>query len=354
MNIQRIHVRIGFQNLVNKFGGDSKAGTLVVSALKEDLGVIKKCSTDLKPICGYNTWELLNESLNKLVPTMMIKKRHNTLMMEFILETENRIKNNMATEMNVLLLHSKGYLVPCSLFCNILPTILEGLQLIIFLLEDQYLNAFRLGEEGIKVTNAPFFLLDSKYNIQGFNHAIYKLFNIGPESLNPLRYIRGNKFVNIAQIYPQIFSKANYLNMSETYGLDTDFDTKPLNETLLNEIFEYSNEGSNGPPVTDLVQSQSFSKYEFERNYHIVEDLTTNYALFKKVNIKLKIYRISSENFKDLKFYICSLNLRENYSEASSFSESLVFGHKDNETEINNMIMMDEDLQSISSSCIYI
>ena len=340
------------RSMENKFGANSNAAIFVISGVKESLGIIQKCSTEIERISGFKSTELIGESINKLVPTKLIRKCHDKLMMNFIKNSEQDGEGKGLLH-NTFMLNNRGFILPTFIWNYILPTMTHGIQIICFCLPNKNIDYLRLEEDNIKPRNVPILILDSKFNILGFSKALSRLWNISPTQVDPFKY---TKIVNLHELYPHIFSDINIPQFLSCDGLDEELDLQPLTQTLFNEIYEYTGSGSqlelNDPEQINIHRSRltEDSLDQF--------DLNLPHEMNQMLNIKLKVIRITSQNMKTLKFFVCTLaSPMHNIlctSESSTYDSVLQFTHRNVIEEEKAQILNIDDVASVCSSGLYI
>ena len=238
------------EELSERYGSNSGAGVIICSGERESKGKIENCNFEVENVLGYRVENLKGESLNLLIPSEMIRKKHDQFILKYLMNPDE-IQSQKVT----LAQSRDGYILPVQILRSMIPTITEGVKLICFLTPSKYIDSFyhnhSISDEdsSILADTTPLFLIDKKMKIHGFTNAINKFCGINQDqclSDNNPKKEGGSKIYDFKTLYPKIFIEENELDMRMEGLVFKFFDISPLRNILLLEMFnspsEYENE----------------------------------------------------------------------------------------------------------------
>ena len=119
---------------VKRFREKAASSIIIISGATEDIGKIIYVNNLICSIFGYTKEELINKSLNKLLPKP-ISKNHNKLILEFyksgISSSLNQITSN-------LIIDKKGMLFSANMFMCYMPNFKYGITFVALIMKDKY------------------------------------------------------------------------------------------------------------------------------------------------------------------------------------------------------------------------
>ena len=101
---------------------DERTAVLHISGFKETVGKILKANKGAQTVFGYSSGELLQSSINRLMPSLF-SRRHNDLMEQHFKSGRNRLFNK---ERFLYGLHKEGYCFSCQLLVKPMPGLGDG------------------------------------------------------------------------------------------------------------------------------------------------------------------------------------------------------------------------------------
>ena len=280
-----------FEDLEEKYGSNSAAGVVICSGERESKGIIKNSNFEIENILGHKTENIKGESINRLIPSEMIRKKHEQLLLKYLMHPEV-----IKTQRHTLALSKSGYIVPVQILRSMIPTITESVQLICFLrpskfLDDMYSEEL-FHENSMSVETTPLFLIDKKLRIHGFTTALKNFCNI-KEDENEEEYenIKNNhqnreggaKILDFQTLYPDLFIEENYMQLRMGGLICKSFDITPLRNILLMEFFNSSSQYENQHITDNNIKSEVIIKIKETK----IEVNTGSYLQFGILTIHL-------------------------------------------------------------------
>ena len=234
-----------FNEISERYGSNSRTGVIICSGERENKGKIEQCNFEIENVLGYKVENLKGESLNLLIPSEMIKKRHNQFIQKYLMNPEE-IQNEKIT----LAQRRDGYILPVHILRSMIPTITQGVKLISFLTPSKYIDSFSLNHSDsfVLADTTPLFLIDKNMKIHGFTKAINKFCGLKEDEYltdNIQEKEGDNKIYDFKTLYPKIFIEENEFEMQMEGLVYKSFDISPLRNILLLKMFNSPSEFEN-------------------------------------------------------------------------------------------------------------
>ena len=156
-----------------------------------------------------------------------------------MLEQEKDSRERMK-ERDILALNAEGYMVSLTVLSHVMLSATGGLQILSFVNKQPSLITMLKAEDPMPAKLVPLLLLDHNFNIQAFNKAISYICGKHTTELDPHKYFKSEKKINIPILYPEIFSHENIAQMLIIGNHFEKFNFEPLKEALLTELIEFS------------------------------------------------------------------------------------------------------------------
>jgi PAS domain S-box-containing protein len=134
-----------------KFGPNSSATVIIVSGKKTELGIIRDTNNEILKSFGFEKKDVLGENISIMMPPI-IASHHNNFMKDFF-ERNFEKKHNFTINLEVLVNHFNGYLIPSNMLIRPLPNIKNGLNFMAILTPAKQIGHFRKEEESYPVNN---------------------------------------------------------------------------------------------------------------------------------------------------------------------------------------------------------
>ena len=359
------------------YGSNSESTILLLSGEKSNCGVILNCNTEIKQILGYSREEVMGNSVQMLIPYKKLKAFHNNFILSYVQDPEER--GTEVTEIEILGQDNEGYLVTLKLLPYIVPSIDQGIVLMLFINKRKTLGhqlSPTFPEQSSK--KVAIFFLDNKYFIQGFNRKAIDICGLEPQNVNPFNYHTSKKKISIRALYPEIFNSLLEQELFSDEGIpDVIFYVSRLREVLLADVLDYNVQNvanladdtdcENGEYIQEEFKaSEKYTSTERNSN-HSSLNITSALHQPLKTQIRAKSFSVkSSLSEKKLKFHI--LCIKEENGETGNENRELMsissnsedwrgyYHRKVRDDELNASIaMIDHAEGSVSgSSSIYI
>ena len=194
---------------------------------------------ELKNILGYPPGSMAGESMKKLVPGNKLQNKFEGIITNFMLEQEKDSTERMK-EQDLLALNAEGYLVSLTVLSHVMLSAKGGLQILSFVNKQPSLVTMLKAEDHMPAKLVPLLFLDHNFNIQAFNKAISYICGKHTRELDPHKYFKSEKKINIRILYPEIFTYENIAEMLIIGSHFEKFNFEPLKEALLTELIEFS------------------------------------------------------------------------------------------------------------------
>ena len=306
-----------FNEISERYGSNSRTGVIICSGERESKGKIEQCNFEIENVLGYKVENLKGESLNLLIPSEMIKKKHNQFIQKYLMNPEE-IQNEKIT----LAQRRDGYILPVHILRSMIPTITQGVKLISFLTPSKYIDSlsFNHSDSFILADTTPLFIIDKNMKIHGFTKAINKFCAINEDEYltpnNNQEKEGGSKIYDFKTLYPKIFMEENEFDMRMEGFVFKSFDISPLRNILLLEMF-------NSPSEYENDQISKLSNLKSEVLIKIKEtkiDVTSGSPLrFGVLTIQvIEELGDTTEEVKSISDELIKINEKFDYNEQSS------------------------------------
>lgn len=251
-----------------KFGENTNTIIVRASGNQDTLGKLVGASQEIKML-GYEPSELIGESVNIFIPEIL-NEVHDQIMRNYFSRGSGTFMNSQRL---VFPLDKKGFISPYNALLRIMPSLDEGLQLILFLKkailkEDKVaetgsksnlLNAIRLtknvrNEFIVFGQDGTLYSLSKQVNI---NYGISNYFCYGMTSSS-------DQVINLQQICPE-FEKADFFTrLIEDERVNITLDTSSLKKKIVeHDLFKHEEEL--------MMKSRSLPKSKEKKNNNLIE-----------------------------------------------------------------------------------
>lgn len=215
---------------------NNNAAVLMISGNKSDMGTIINANHELEQSLGYKKDELIGENISIIMPETIGK--HHNIFLQSSFEKKDQSNKEEIKERLVFSQHKKGYLVPTLLFARVVPNLENGVQFLGFLKPASKLEEWQSSDSQITNDDVFILLLNSNYEIMGFNQTIAKLCNRDENSIDIHKYIDGDKKLKLLALYPEFGSEANHEWLRSPAGGFLSIDLMTLKQVVSTEIVD--------------------------------------------------------------------------------------------------------------------
>jgi hypothetical protein len=237
MNTYQINKK-GLDSASEKYGGNSNATIVIISGNKSNLGMIKNANHELYDMLGFEKKDTTKNNITIFMPEI-IGVHHNKFIQKYLAKSSSITA--ITAEKVVLAQNIKGYLVPCNILLKLLPNLSDGIKLISFMINAEFIDEFRPGDEKTTNDEVILFLLDQDGRIHGFNKKFVNMLGSDQETMNIYKYLQNDQKFNLHAIYPDLFVQDNIDHMKTPEGFETMINLLTIIEIFQAEICEFSN-----------------------------------------------------------------------------------------------------------------
>ena len=287
-----------------QYGCNSQATVLLISAEKHNCGEILNANTEIKQILGYSREEILGNNITQLIPYEKLRRYHTDIILSYVMQPEER---GAEAEKEVFGQDNKGFLCSLVLLTHMVPSIDQGLTIMVFLSHRKQLGKDLLpAYPETRSNEVAIFILDSKLFIHAFNRKAISFCGLQPKNVNPFNYHASTRKISISSLYPEIFNSQTELDLFSYDGIETLFCANQLREAFLAEVLDYD--------AHELENyEENMSDLGRKGNMDTIDDLLieTEYnSENMPVIFKAKSYNLNnSTNNKTLEFCVLTLFL---------------------------------------------
>lgn len=232
-----------------KYGDNSATGMVVASGNQKTMGKIISVNLKAQMLLGYDSNQLINRNVRILTPNI-IARVHDGIMRRYFKTGKAKFVNK---ERTVYPLRSSGYVTPCSALLRVMPTLEQGVQLVLFVNELEVRNFLDPEEKEDPPESLGIILFGDDGSLYGVTKEIKRL--IGVKAKHVLRTDTKDQVVNLEQICPKILEKKFNKKLMDHKTVFATFDTKILYRDF--DLVENSSSNHNAFDANSAIDQKS-------------------------------------------------------------------------------------------------
>jgi len=218
---------------------------VIICGSEKNLGMITDIGPEIPQMFGYCKNELVNRSVNILMPKVFAEV-HDRILNVYLSENSEKTHNPHKNRI-IFPLNKDGYIIPCQVLVYVLPSLREGIRLAAFLQEIDVVNQNDDFDEGVKgMKKTPYYIIfdaDTQL-LQGVSQNCWKSFGISS------RLVEGNEGigdVGIEDLFPD-FGKLDLDKLRCEEGVEVVLNTSNLAQYNFISEKEIENEDEDEVP----------------------------------------------------------------------------------------------------------